>query len=256
MSQTSGAPNPSPASAGAPAAAVVPFDKYDHCGAYHWDECARWTGRYNPPLDARFRLVAKQVEAGTTVLDVGCGDGFLLGLLTGAGRRLVGVEMETAALAWAREKLAGEDGWSVLRGSAYALPVPSDTFDVVTMTDVIEHLPAPAASLAEIARVLKPSGRLVLTTPKFRPDRKWDERHEREYRPEEMRAALEPHFERVELSYFWPMRWSRWYSTRYGWHLIRWLSLAFGNPFLGRGAEPEPYGQILALASGPKAAAR
>ena len=235
-----------------PAAAVVPFDKYDRAGAYHWEECERWTRRFNPPLDARFRLVARQVQPNETVLDVGCGDGYLLGLLTGSGRSLVGVEMETAGLVWAREKLAERHGWTVIRGSAYSLPLAADTFDVVTFTDVIEHLKEPAVSLAEIARVLKPGGRLVLTTPKFRPDRKWDERHEREYRPHEMRTELEPYFEDVDISYFWPMRWSRWYSTRFGWHLVRWLSLALGNPFLRGGRSPEPYGQILAVCSNPK----
>ena len=50
-------------------------------------------------------------------------------------------------------------------GSTLALPFASGSFDVVLSTEVIEHTPEPAHALPELARMLKPGGRLVLTTP-------------------------------------------------------------------------------------------
>src|SRR5687767_13084171 len=52
-----------------------------------------------------------------------------------------------------------------LVGNAFTLPFANDTFDAVVVAEVLEHLPEPSAPLAEFARVLKPGGVLVVTTP-------------------------------------------------------------------------------------------
>lgn len=54
-----------------------------------------------------------------------------------------------------------------VRLHADALPFPDSTFDTVLMTEVIEHLEAPSAAIAEVARVLGPAGRLFLTWPLY-----------------------------------------------------------------------------------------
>lgn len=82
-------------------------------------------------------------------LDIGCGDGYFL--KRSPCRVAVGVDIRL-----------GDS--PVAPGSP--LPFPAETFDLVTMLAVIEHLKDPQFVVAEIARVLRPDGRLVLTTPK------------------------------------------------------------------------------------------
>lgn len=224
------------------------FDKYEVLGAYHWDECDSRSPRFNPPLVARYEVVTSRVEAADRVLDMGCGDGYLLGQLAARCCSAVGIEFEPAAVAHASRRLVGRDRCTVLQGSVYALPFPDREFDVVVMADVIEHLEDPGQAVQEAARVLKIGGRLLVTTPKWRSDRRWDPRHVREYKPEELRECLALAFEDVRLRYFWPTRWSNWYSTRIGWRLIKWYARALPNPFLVESGDPHGFGQILAVA--------
>ena len=133
------------------------------------------------------------------------------------------------------------------------LPFADRTFDVVTSADVIEHLKDPAQHLREIGRVLGPGGAVVLTTPKWRSDGKWDQRHEKEYRVEELGALLAQHFLRVEMSYFWPMTWARFYATRAGWRIVKLMAIQLYNPFLRSSADaPERFGQLLVVCRSPR----
>ena len=92
------------------------------------------------------------------------------------------------------------------------------------MADVIEHLSDPHTCLNEISRVLAKEGKLFLTTPKWRPDKKWDLIHEKEYQPNELIDLLKNYFKIIEIKYFWPVHWSKLYSTRLGWQVIKYLS--------------------------------
>jgi SAM-dependent methyltransferase len=130
------------------------------------------------PLDERVTAAAAFVPPGGVVVDVGCGDGALaaaLGSLTSAGagpaapgaarRVVVGVDLARAPLGAARARgvapvQADLDGAGV--------PLRSGCADAVTSLDVIEHVFDPAAHVAEAFRLLRPGGRLVLTTPNTR----------------------------------------------------------------------------------------
>ena len=101
--------------------------------------------------------------SGLRVLDFGCGAGVLLDRL-GPARLRVGVDVAWSALEQTRAR-CGADINLVRIGIRGPLPFPSATFDLVTTTEVIEHVPNEREMLAEISRVLKPGGRLVLTTP-------------------------------------------------------------------------------------------
>jgi SAM-dependent methyltransferase len=230
----------------------IPFDKYAQRGAYHWLESDRDSSQYNPPLEARYEILLRHMPPAARVLDVGCGDGFLLGRVGPRCQTAVGVDSESAALHWATLKLRPVSNCRVVHASCYELPFPAESFDVVLLADVIEHLHDANRCLAEIGRVLTPHGTLLLTTPRWRPDRKWDSLHVIEYRPDQLTACLRRRFARTALTYFWPLRWHQVYATRLGWKLVRLFARHFYNPFLRSGGDWRHFGQILAVCQEPR----
>lgn len=227
------------------------FDKYEAKGAYHWRECDRRSREFNPPLAARYELVVKRAPAGR-VLDVGAGDGYLAGRLAARCREVEAVEYEPSGVALASDMLADLGNVSVRQGSTYSLDYADAGFDGVVMADVIEHLDAPGAAVAEMARVLADDGVALITTPQWRPDRIWDERHVKEYTPDEFRALLGEHFKSVELVFSWPRLWSDAYRTRIGWRLLRMAGRLGFNPFLSESDSPEGRCQMLAICRLPR----
>jgi SAM-dependent methyltransferase len=225
----------------------IRFLKYEEAGAYHWIEADRSARRYNPALDARYRIILRPLDTVDAVLDVGCGDGYLLHLARASARLVVGIDPERAAVTLAAGLLRDAPRVRVTQGSSYELPFRDESFDVVLMADVIEHLGDAAAAVRECHRVLRPHGRLLVTTPKWRPDRMWDTTHVKEFTPAELGDVLNKEFSRVTMSFFWPLVWSRCYSTKIGWRLVRAVARYGFNPFLGEGSAPDKYGQILAV---------
>lgn len=115
---------------------------------------------------------ALAVGPGERALDVGSGTGSeVLEFATrvGASGEAVGVDPNPAMLAVARER-AEEIGVSArfVEGTAYGLPFPDDSFDAVRCERVFQHLDDPAAATAEIARVLRPGGRVLLVDSDWR----------------------------------------------------------------------------------------
>ncbi len=96
-----------------------------------------------------------------SLLDVGCGDGRFLSRMRKAGWVVDGVDFDLKAIKTAEVKY----GLRLHHGELSTAAFAEKTFDAVTMSHVIEHVPDPVALLVEIRRVLKPQGRLVLTTP-------------------------------------------------------------------------------------------
>ena len=101
------------------------------------------------------------IPSGGRLLEIGCAVGFLLRAARERGFDAVGVEMSEWASAYARDEL----GLDVVTGRLEDVAFDADSFDVVVMADVIEHLTDPRATLREIRRVLKPGGQLLLLTP-------------------------------------------------------------------------------------------
>jgi 2-polyprenyl-3-methyl-5-hydroxy-6-metoxy-1,4-benzoquinol methylase len=94
------------------------------------------------------------------LLDVGCGSGMLLERMRALGWEVEGADVDASAVENARRK-----GLNVHLGDLEGCRFPDASFQVVTMSHVIEHVKDPQRLLRECHRVLKPSGRLVLITP-------------------------------------------------------------------------------------------
>ena len=110
---------------------------------------------------------ARAFVAGRRVLDVACGEGYGSALLCDTAAHVTGVDIDTRTLAHARATYAGRANLAFVEGSAAALPLPDACVDVVVSFETIEHLAAAdqPPMLAEFARVLRPDGVLILSSP-------------------------------------------------------------------------------------------
>jgi len=131
-----------------------------------------------------------QLQAGGTVLDIGCGDGRFCFKLTDSNDQVFvcGIDISLRALRFARF-LAFEAYYS--RASCTLLPFCDKTFDRIAALDVSEHLDDKSEflTLKEIYRVLKDDGRLVVSVPTSR--KRLEERHWRHYDENLLREHLE-----------------------------------------------------------------
>lgn len=108
-----------------------------------------------------------EIHAGEQVVDVGCGaglDSLIAAKMVGPSGRTIGVDMTPAMLNKARRSAAEAQLSNVefLEGYAESLPVPEGWADVVISNGVLNLVPDKAAALKEMARVLKPGGRLQI----------------------------------------------------------------------------------------------
>lgn len=109
------------------------------------------------------RLHEYDAFAGRRVLDVGCGNGYVLSRYARAGARVAGVDITETAVLLTRKRLELMDLEGDVRvASAEELPFDDDTFDCVCSMGVVHHTPNTPKAVSEIQRVMKPGGRLVL----------------------------------------------------------------------------------------------
>lgn len=108
-------------------------------------------------------ITASGVQAGDTLLDIGCATGVLVGQAIKAGVRGYGIDVNEHAIKEARSEYpAGSFAEAVLAD----VPFPDVTFDAVTMVDVIEHVRNPEVELRHVAERLRPGGHVVVSTPR------------------------------------------------------------------------------------------
>jgi SAM-dependent methyltransferase len=121
-----------------------------------------WRLFYLPAYHRRVALVRRLtgLESGR-VLEVGCGSGLFLRCLADAGYVVEGAETSKVDAEHARERL----GLTVHHGTVEDLALPAGRFDAVLLLYVLEHIPDPARTLAEIRRILVPGGSVVLGLP-------------------------------------------------------------------------------------------
>ncbi|PRX49489.1 methyltransferase family protein [Prauserella shujinwangii] len=136
-----------------------------------------------------------------TVLEAGCGEGYGAGLIARHAARVVALDYDEQAAAHVADRYPGVHA---VRANLAFLPVRDRALDVVANFQVIEHLWDQAGFLAECGRVLRPGGRLLVTTPNrltFTPDSDTplNPYHTRELSPSELDSLLREAGFEVEL---------------------------------------------------------
>jgi 2-polyprenyl-3-methyl-5-hydroxy-6-metoxy-1,4-benzoquinol methylase len=109
----------------------------------------------------RMSVVERHFDRPGRVLDVGCAAGFFLRVMRDAGWEVTGLEPSEAIRAQAQESLGKESVHGALLGEVELAP---GSFDLVTMWDVVEHIPDAVAALREVRRLLAPGGKLLIET--------------------------------------------------------------------------------------------
>jgi SAM-dependent methyltransferase len=143
---------------------------------------------------AAYAYARAQIRGGR-ILDLGSGSGHGTAELGGAGACVVGVDRIAPDAA---SRCAAE-GTCFARADLRSLPFRDATFDLIVSFQVIEHLEDPSGYLDAIARLLKPEGLAILTTPNLLTSHGVNPYHVHEYLADELKARMELHFEEVEM---------------------------------------------------------
>ncbi|MEU9941174.1 class I SAM-dependent methyltransferase [Streptomyces lavendulae] len=164
-------------------------EDHTHVQEFFGARAADWDRKF-PEDGPAFAAAAGElgVGPGDRVLDAGCGTGRALTPLraaVGPAGTVLGVDLTERMLAAARE--AGRDAYgTLLLADVARLPLRDGSLDAVFAAGLIAHLPDPTANLSELARVVRPGGRLALFHPIGRAA--LAARHGRELTPDDLRA--------------------------------------------------------------------
>lgn len=130
--------------------------RYDRLGSlWSFGQDPRWRGALVAAIDP---------HAAQRVIDVATGTGLVAAELARRGCQVTGLDQSEEMLTGARARLAANPSLrelvSFTRGEAEALPFPDASFDALTFTYLLRYVDDPSATLAELARVVKPGGRI------------------------------------------------------------------------------------------------
>lgn len=142
---------------------LLKLDVYRSVGYKFNNNTRIFIGRFIPYFKEYVGLSILNVKSkwGSRLLDVGSGNGEYLDKMRSFGWEVEGVETDPKAADFACKKY----NLKIHIGNLSDCKIPSESFDVITMNHVIEHVYDPEKLLLECKRILKPGGRLVILTP-------------------------------------------------------------------------------------------
>ncbi|MDI6870790.1 MAG: class I SAM-dependent methyltransferase [Bacillota bacterium] len=108
-------------------------------------------------------LAVAGVRAGELAADIGAGSGFITGGLLARGLRVIAIDQSEAMLGEMRRKFTGAGDVQYRVGDAERLPLPEGAVDYAFANMCLHHVESPPAAIREMARILRPGGKLVLT---------------------------------------------------------------------------------------------
>jgi methionine biosynthesis protein MetW len=111
----------------------------------------------------RHEAVFYATGTGSSVLDIGCGNGFLLYNLRDKFEKLYGIELSSSMVKEAKKTLHDQQA-EIYLGNVDHLSFKDEFFDCVVWTDVVEHIPDVWQAFREVVRVLRPGGQLITAT--------------------------------------------------------------------------------------------
>lgn len=139
--------------------------KSDNPKSRGYADYAREASLYLKTFEKRMALVRQWVKPGARVLDVGCAAGYFLQVMRAAGHPVLGIEPSESIATIARRELGDA---TVFVGNLEDAPesrgYQKGSFDLVSLWDVIEHIPDPQAALRTLRTMLAPGGRILLET--------------------------------------------------------------------------------------------
>jgi 2-polyprenyl-6-hydroxyphenyl methylase/3-demethylubiquinone-9 3-methyltransferase len=143
------------------------LEMYDAYADRWWSGEATWLRTLHNMVPARLKFFDRLVGdwRGKTVLDLGCGGGFMAEAMAEKGARVTGLDPAREALAAARRH-AEAQGLAIdyREGQGEALPFADGTFDIVASCDALEHVDDLGRVLDEVARVVKADGLFLFDT--------------------------------------------------------------------------------------------
>ena len=129
-----------------------------------YDRLAEWLS-FGQNGQWRKAMISRVLPAKGVILDVASGTaGVAIQLATRSGARVIGVDLTTQMLSQGRRNVATagmSDQISLVTGRAEQLPFPDASFDALTFTYLLRYVNDPQATLNELARVLKPGGKMA-----------------------------------------------------------------------------------------------
>lgn len=137
-------------------------ERYFSAHAAQWD-AIRSLHVAESEVEAAMATALAEAPLGRLV-DVGTGTGRMIELFGGDAQSAIGIDRSPEMLRLARVKLNGLDlrSWELRQGDLAALPIPDGGADTLILHQVLHFIPAPEGAIAELARILSPTGRLLI----------------------------------------------------------------------------------------------
>ncbi len=147
-------------------------------------------------------FLARELCRGLSVLDIACGEGYGAAILAQVASSVIGVDISGEVIAHAASAYA-RPNLHFLKGDARSIPLEDSSVDAVVSFETLEHFSEHGVFIAEVKRVLRPQGRLLLSTPErsvySQPGRQPNPFHVRELTLVEFSSLLQKEFKHVSI---------------------------------------------------------